>query len=205
MTSATYEPRKGEASDRTGGGGPDCRSAPADKPRLLLVDDDENHCWALQRAFEKRGYAVKAANCAPQAESLLAEWGADYAVIDLRMPGPCGITLISQLKRVRPEVRIVVLTGYASITTAIEAIKLGAVYYLTKPVDADTLEAAFDRVCADERVEPSCNPLSVGRLEWEHIQGVLSEHQGNVSATARALRMHRRTLQRKLGKFPVRR
>jgi len=205
MATASYDSRKNGSGERSDETGPHCRPELNGKPRLLVVDDDENHCWALQRAFEKRGYAVKAAHNSCDAESLLADWDARYAVIDLRMPGAGGMTLIGKIRRAQPEARIVVLTGYASIATAIEAIKLGAVYYLTKPVDMDTLEAAFERVCADEHVAPSCNPLSVSRLEWEHIQGVLAEHQGNISATARALGMHRRTLQRKLSKFPARR
>ena len=205
MATATYDPR-----NNGGGDGPDeARAAhhlPSDgKPRLLIVDDDPNHCWALQRAFEKRGYAVRAAHNACEAEALLAGWDVGYAVIDLRMPGGGGMVLITKIRRAQPDARIVVLTGYASIATAIEAIKLGATYYLTKPVDMDTLEASFQRVCADEHVEPNGHPLSVARLEWEHIQGVLAEHQGNISATARALGMHRRTLQRKLCKFPARR
>ena len=173
--------------------------------RLLIVDDDENHCSALQRAFEKRGYEVRVAHKPCEVEGQLAGWNARYAVIDLRMPGGGGMALITKIRRAQPDARIVVLTGYASIATAIEAIKLGATYYLTKPVDMDTLEASFQRVCADEHVEPNGHPLSVARLEWEHIQGVLAEHQGNISATARALGMHRRTLQRKLCKFPARR
>ena len=205
MATAIYESRKNGAGDVSDETRSDCRSVLHDKPGLLIVDDDENHCWALQRAFEKRGYEVRAAHNACQAESLLADWDARYAVVDLRMPGGCGMTLIGKIRRAQPEARIVVLTGYASIATAIEAIKLGAVYYLTKPVDMDTLEAAFERVYADESVEPNGHPLSVARLEWEHIQGVLAEHQGNISATARALGMHRRTLQRKLAKFPARR
>jgi two-component system response regulator RegA len=205
MATELYEARKNGAGGAADEMASDRRSAQDEKSRLLVVDDDENHCWALQRAFEKRGYAVRAAHNACQAESLLAGWDARHAVIDLRMPGGGGLTLISKIRRAQPEARIVVLTGYASIATAIEAIKLGAVYYLTKPVDMDTLEAAFERVCADEHVEPNGHPLSVARLEWEHIQGVLSEHQGNISATARALGMHRRTLQRKLSKFPARR
>ena len=176
-----------------------------DQPTVLIVDDDRNHCWALQRAFEKRGYAVRATHTACEAEALIAGWEARYAVIDLRMPGGCGMALIAKIRRAQPDARIVVLTGYAIIATAIEAIKLGAVYYLTKPVDMDTLESSFRRVQADEDVEPSTQPLSVARLEWEHIQGVLAEHHGNISATARALGMHRRTLQRKLCKFPARR
>jgi two-component system response regulator RegA len=99
--------------------------------------------------------------------------------------------------------RIVIMSGFASIATAVEAIKLGAVYYLAKPVDADMIERAFNRVPGDERVSPG-EQLSVDRLEWEHIQRALAECGGNVSATARALRMHRRTLQRKLGKHPAR-
>jgi two-component system response regulator RegA len=101
--------------------------------------------------------------------------------------------------------RIVVTTGYASIATAVEAIKLGATHYLTKPVDVDSIEAAFHRDVGDETVPPSQECLSVGRVAWEHIQGVLAEHGGNITASARALGIHRRTLQRKLFKFPVRR
>ena len=204
MATETYGLRKNGAGDAPGENGSGT-PAPDDKPKMLVVDDDQHHCWALQRAFEKRGYAVRAAHSAFEAESLLPEWSAHYAVIDLRMPGPSGMKLIGRLKQAQPDARIVVLTGYASIASAIEAIKLGAVYYLTKPVDMDTLEAAFERVQADEHIQPSGNHFSVARLEWEHIHGVLSEHQGNISATARALGMHRRTLQRKLGKFPVRR
>jgi two-component system response regulator RegA len=179
-------------------------NSPADgKPKLLLVDDNENHCWALERAFEKRGYAVKAANSAPAACHLLEDWYPDYAVLDLRMPGPTGLTLIPRLKAASPGVRIVMLTGYASIATAVEAIKLGATQYLVKPVDAHTVEAAFQHDAADTTVPSSDSLLSVDRLEWEYIQRVLAEQNGNVSATARALNMHRKTLQRKLNKHPT--
>jgi two-component system response regulator RegA len=195
MSSATGEP--GERARNY-------RSTPDGKSRLLIVDDNESHCSALQRAFERRGYAVKAANCVAHAESLLAEWEADYAVIDLRMPGPCGMTLIGPLKRVQPEVRIVVTTGYGSIATAVAAIKLGAVHYLTKPVDADMIELAFHRRLGDENVPPAQRPPSVPRLAWEHIQSTLAHYGGNISAAARALGMHRRTLQRKLDKHPTR-
>jgi two-component system, response regulator RegA len=176
--------------------------SPARMPNLLLVDDDENHCWALRRAFESRGYAVRAANSVPQALSLVEGWTVRYAVVDLRMPGPSGLTLVPRLKMVNPETRIVVTTAYSSIATAVEAIKLGAVYYLAKPVDADMVEAAFYRVRGDESVPAPDGRLSVGRLAWEHIQRVLAEYRGNISATARALGMHRRTLQRKLNKHP---
>lgn len=177
--------------------------APANK-RLLVVDDDENHCAALTHWFEKRGYAVASASCVPQAMRAAEAWRPQYAVVDLRMPGPSGLTLISRLAIAGRGMRIVVLTGYASIATAVEAIKLGAVHYLTKPVDANAIEAAFHRDRGDETVSTCPQRPSVDRLAWEHIQVVLAEQDGNVSAAARVLGMHRRTLQRKLGKCPVR-
>jgi two-component system response regulator RegA len=128
----------------------------------------------------------------------------DFAVVDLKMPGGSGLTLVERLKQRNPEMRIVVLTGFASVATAVEAIKLGAVHYLPKPADADEIVAAFGRDRGNTGATVSSQPLSVGRLEWEHIQKVLSENASNVSATARALNMHRRTLQRKLGKKPSR-
>lgn len=178
---------------------------PDSNPRLLLVDDNENFCWAMRRAFEQRGYEVRLAHSVSEACAVLREWTPEYAVVDLRMPGPAGLTLIPQIKTANPGTKTVVLTGYASIATAIEAIKLGATHYLAKPVDADTVEAAFGRARGDDTVPTSENELSVDRLEWEHIQRILSEHHGNISATARALGMHRRTLQRKLNKHPARR
>jgi two-component system, response regulator RegA len=171
---------------------------------LLVVDDDHNHCSALHRAFETRGYAVKSASSVPQALALLNDWSAHYAAIDLRLPGPSGLTLIPRLKEANPEVRIVIMSGYASIATAVEAIKLGAVHYLAKPVDANMIELAFHRVQGDESIPPGPGRLSVNRLAWEHIQGALADYRGNVSAAARALGMHRRTLQRKLSKHPTR-
>jgi two-component system response regulator RegA len=173
------------------------------KRGLLLVDDNESHCWALTRAFEKRGYTVKAAHSAPAAYRVLEDWHPDYALVDLRMPGPTGLTLIPRLKAALPNVRIVVLTGYASIATAVEAIKLGATQYLVKPADANAVESAFQHEGTDVTIPSSDHLLSVERLEWEYIQRVLTENAGNVSATARALKMHRKTLQRKLGKHPA--
>jgi two-component system response regulator RegA len=123
-------------------------------------------------------------------------------VIDLKMPGDSGLTLIPRLRALSQSMRIVVLTGYASVATAVEAIKLGATHYLAKPVDADQVVAAFARQTGDPRQPISGQPLSVERLEWEHIQRVLTENGGNISATARRLNMHRRTLQRKLSKRP---
>ena len=127
-----------------------------------------------------------------------------YVVVDLKMPGNSGLTLIPTLKALSAPMRIVVLTGYASVATAVEAIKLGATHYLAKPVDADQVLAALGREAGDPTQPVAEQPLSVDRLEWEHIQRVLAENQGNISATARSLNMHRRTLQRKLGKRPVR-
>ena len=178
-------------------------SPPDRRPKLLLVDDNEIFCSTMQRAFGQRGYEVRLAHNVPQAEALLKSWSPEFAVLDLRLPGPAGLTLIPRIKAASPDARVVMLTGYASIATAIEAIKLGAVHYLAKPVDADEVEAAFRRAGGDDMVSPSESLFSVHRLEWEHIQRVLTEHRGNISATARALHMHRRTLQRKLNKHPA--
>ncbi|MBI5752595.1 MAG: response regulator transcription factor [Hydrogenophilales bacterium] len=176
----------------------------ADRASLLLVDDDATFRQVLARALEKRGFAVSSAADVDAASALAAANPPEYAVIDLKMPGPSGLVLVQRLKELDAETRIVMLTGYASIATAVEAIKLGATHYLAKPADADDIVAALMRSEGDPHLPVSGNPLTVERLEWEHIQKVLSEHDGNISATARALKMHRRTLQRKLAKRPVR-
>lgn len=183
----------------------DCRgSQVGSDARLLVVDDDLALRVVLQRAFESRGYAVKSAGSVPQALALLSDWSAGYAVIDLRLPGHSGLTLIPRLKEANPNVRIVMMSGFASIATAVEAIKLGAVHYLAKPVAADMIEQAFRRVMGDPDVAPVPERPSMNRLAWEHIHGTLADCGGNISATARALHMHRRTLQRKLAKHPAR-
>ena len=173
------------------------------RPLILLVDDSENLCTALGRAFERRGYEVGCSHCPRTAIEEFARFRPQYVVLDLRMDKSSGLPLIPQMKQVDPNVMIVVVTGYSSVATAVEAIKLGAVHYLTKPADATEIEAAFKRQQGDPNVSTRENPLSVDRLEWEHIQTVLSENEGNISAAARALGMYRRTLQRKLGKRPV--
>jgi two-component system, response regulator RegA len=173
------------------------------QPRILLVDDSENLCFALRRAFERRGYDVACSHCASTGLATFLEFRPAYVVMDLKMPGASGLTLIKRFREHDPQVTIVVVTGYSSVATAVEAIKLGATHYLPKPVDATEIEAAFKRQQGDDGVTARDTPLSVDRLEWEHIQTILSERQGNVSATARALGMHRRTLQRKLNKRPV--
>lgn len=173
------------------------------QPHLLLVDDDEVLCSVLGPALKRRGYNV---TVAPDYESALSAAAAEapqFAVVDLKFPGGSGLGLVKSLMQVNESMRIVMLTGYASIATAIEAVKLGAHYYLAKPANADDIVAALSGADAAEATI-SERPLSVNRLEWEHIQRVLSGHQGNISATARVLGMHRRTLQRKLSKHPVR-
>ncbi len=173
------------------------------QPHLLLVDDDEVLCSVLGPALKRRGFNV---TVAPDYESALSAAAAEapqFAVVDLKFPGGSGLGLVKSLMQVNESMRIVMLTGYASIATAIEAVKLGAHYYLAKPANADDIVAALSGADVAEATI-SERPLSVNRLEWEHIQRVLSGHQGNISATARVLGMHRRTLQRKLSKHPVR-
>jgi len=171
-------------------------------PTLLLVDDDDAFLNALAMAMRKRGFLVTLANSAETAFELAQADPPEFAVVDLKMSGNSGLVLVRQLASLQAATKIVILTGYASIATAIEAIKLGATHYLAKPVDADEIVAAFAKQSGNEEIELSHNPLSVDRLEWEHIQRVLVENDGNISATARSLNMHRRTLQRKLGKKP---
>jgi len=180
------------------------RTAAPARPSMLLVDDDDTFRQLLARVMEKRGFTVTTAHGVDSALRAAAAATPDYAVIDLNMPGPSGLVLVQKLSILSPGTRIVVLTGYGSIATAVEAIKLGATHYLAKPADADEILAAFHRDDGDAGLPPPATPPSIKRLEWEHIQKVLSENQGNISAAARMLHMHRRTLQRKLGKRPVR-
>jgi two-component system response regulator RegA len=178
--------------------------ARVDKPLLLLVDDDATLRERLARALASRGCDVRTAADHGQALELAHQEPPEMAVVDLRMPGPSGLELIRDLKAIDPETRIVVLTGYGSIATAIDAVRLGACHYLQKPADADEILAAFTRDTTD--------PLAVGpidfeapsleRVKWEHISRVLSDCNGNVSEAARRLGMHRRTLQRILQKYP---
>lgn len=175
---------------------------PDEHPSLLLVDDDDTFRQVLASALRKRGFNVTTAPDVTVALALAEANPPEYAVVDLKMPGPSGLVLIKRLKELDDATRIVMLTGYASIATAVEAVKLGATHYLAKPADADEIVAAFHKTEGDADAMLSATPLSVDRLEWEHIQRILSEHDGNISATARTLNMHRRTLQRKLVKNP---
>ncbi|MFW1676642.1 response regulator transcription factor [Pontibacter sp. JAM-7] len=173
--------------------------------RFLIVDDDATFTRVLSRAMTRRGYEVQVARSCQSALQLLPSFLPDRATVDLKMDGESGLSLIPHLHQANPDMRIVMLTGYASIATAVEAIKLGATQYLPKPANAEQILAAMEQQQADPDIDISDQPMSVNRLEWEHIQKVLKEHEGNISATARALGMHRRTLQRKLAKKPVRR
>lgn len=172
---------------------------------LLLVDDDAVFREVLARALERRGFAVSSAGDPKTALEAGRQFALDFAVVDLCLGSESGLALIEHLLALNPSMRIVVLTGYASVATAVEAIKLGAKHYLTKPTEPDEIVAAFQREEGDSSVPLTPSPLSVRRLEWEYIQKVLRQHEGNVSAAARALGMHRRTLQRKLRKHPTRR
>ncbi|MCF6323047.1 MAG: response regulator transcription factor [Gammaproteobacteria bacterium] len=174
-----------------------------DKPSLLLVDDDETFCYVLSKALGKRDFDVTIASHVDDASQLAEKNLPEFAVIDLNMPGPSGLVLVERLKALDTHTRIVVLTGYASIATAVEAIKLGATHYLSKPADADDVVAAFYKEEGDSNTPVTNKPMSVNRIEWEHIQKVLTDCNGNISAAARQLNMHRRTLQRKLQKRPM--
>ncbi len=178
---------------------------PTPTDTLLIVDDDEIFCSVLSNALGKRGYSVTMTHNVGQAINSFKTSLPDFAVVDLNMPGESGLELIPKLCKLNPNVKIVVLTGYASITTAVEAIKLGAIHYLSKPADADEIVAGFYHEDGNPEEPISETPLSVERLEWEHIQKVLKQCDGNISEAARQLNMHRRTLQRKLQKRPVRR
>ncbi|MDR2838427.1 MAG: response regulator [Azonexus sp.] len=170
----------------------------------LVIDDDPSFNAILVRTLERRGLPTRGALTATEALQLASETRPTRIILDLNLAGASGLALIPELLAIEPACRIVILTGYASITTAVDAVKLGAVQYLAKPVEIEAILAAFADTGPDFALPPPDAPLSVDRLEWEHIQRVLNEHDGNISATARALKMHRRTLQRKLAKRPVR-
>jgi two-component system response regulator RegA len=174
-----------------------------DRASLLLVDDDVTLCEVMSRALSARGFAVTAVHTVEAALRAIDGESPEFAVIDLKLPDESGLKLVSRLKAADANTRIVVVTGHASIPTAVEAIKLGATYYLTKPTDAHAVLAALNRREGDAAVPIDAKPMTVGRVEWEHIQQVLLDHRGNISATARALSMHRRTLQRKLRRPPT--
>ncbi len=176
---------------------------------LLVVDDDATYRARLLRAFTDRGFDARGAASAPEALALAQEDSPELAVVDLKMPGPSGLELVAALKAIDPTTNVVVVTGYGSIATALEAVRLGATHYLTKPCDADEILAAFDRggEALREVREPTATgeieAPSLARAEWEHIHRVLTDCGGNISEAARRLGLHRRSLQRKIGKYPT--
>ena len=169
----------------------------------LVVEDDDAFARTLKRSFERRGYAVRVAANPDEAEALLADWRPAYAVFDLKLGNASGLTCVRMLRAADSAMRIVVLTGFASIATAVEAIKLGASYYLAKPSNTDDIEAAFDRAEGNVDTPLDARPSSIKTVEWEHIHQTLVEANFNISEAARRLGMHRRTLARKLEKRQV--
>jgi two-component system response regulator RegA len=172
-----------------------------DAPSLLIVEDDAAFARTLSRSFERRGYAVQHATSHAEVITLLASYSPEFAVVDLKLSGEAsGLACVQTLHAHNPDMLIVVLTGFASIATAVEAIKLGACHYLAKPSNTDDIEAAFARAAGNVEVELTNRPTSIKTLEWERIHEMLAETGFNISETARRLGMHRRTLARKLGK-----
>ena len=170
-----------------------------DARSLLIVDDDSAFRERLLRAMRDRGFEATGVADHDSAVDAARDESPEFAVVDLRLPGQSGLAVVRELKALDPSTVVVVLTGYGSIATAVESIKLGAASYLTKPADADQIVAAFDGIQPQEEAQTP----SLARVEWEHIQRILVDCGGNVSQAARALGIHRRSLQRKLAKRPV--
>lgn len=170
---------------------------------ILILDDDEVFAGTLARSFKRKGFDTLVALNIDDAKKLTLAHQPNFAVVDLKIDQESGLHFLPLLSELSPSTKAIVLTGYSSISTTVEAMKLGCVNYLCKPVNSDEILQAF----LDENAHPEISlpetPPSVNRLEWEHIQRVLTQHEGNISATAKALGMHRRTLQRKLQKRPV--
>jgi two-component system response regulator RegA len=171
---------------------------------LVIVEDDTDFARTLKRSFERRGYDVVLAGGYDDLTELLQAHAPRYAVVDLKLGGASGLTCVEALHGHDPAMSIVVLTGFASIVTAVEAIKLGACHYLTKPANTDEIEDAFSKGNGDAQVKLTQRPTSIKTLEWEHIHRTLVETDFNISEAARRLGMHRRTLARKLDKRQVR-
>lgn len=174
-----------------------------DTRTLLIVEDDESFARTLRRSFERRGYQVLSARSPEDMQLVLANQRPQYAVVDLKLGTSSGLTCVEALHAFDPEMVIVVLTGFASIATAVEAIKLGARHYLAKPAGTDEIEAAFQKESGDASAPLTARPTSIKTLEWEKIHETLVETDFNISEAARRLGMHRRTLARKLEKRRV--
>jgi len=170
---------------------------------ILLVDDDAIFRGVLADSLKERNIIVYEAENFSSAINVSKKKLINYAIVDLKMPGDSGLVLIKELRALNSEMNIVMLTGFASIATAVEAVKLGANQYLAKPVNAEEILEAFNKLDGNEALDIHASPLTVDKLEWEHINRILNENKGNISATARALNMHRRTLQRKLQRKPI--
>ncbi|HJT40932.1 MAG TPA: response regulator transcription factor [Sphingobium sp.] len=175
----------------------------SDERLLVLVEDDADFARTLKRSFERRGYRVLTADNNTALVTLLADNHPGYAVVDLKLGPESGLVCVQTLHAHDPRMLIVVLTGFASIATAVEAIKLGASNYLAKPSNTDDIEAAFARSAGDPSTPLAPRPTSIKTLEWEHIHEVLKDSDFNISEAARRLGMHRRTLARKLAKRQV--
>jgi len=171
-------------------------------PSVLLVEDDERFRERLGRALTARGCDVRAVASVDEALAAAQQESPELAVVDLKLPIGSGLDVVRGLHAIDPTTRIVVLTGYGSIATALESVKLGATHYLTKPVDADQVLAAFEGRAVPQG-PPTVGVPSLARVEWEHIQRILNDCDGNISQAARLLGIHRRSLQRKLSKFPT--
>ncbi len=172
---------------------------------VLVVDDDDIFRNRLCRAFTARGWEAIGAADGPTALQLASQSSPDLAVVDLRLPGMGGLDIVQELRRLDETACIIVLTGYGSIATALTATKLGADHYLGKPADVDQILSAWRRIVEGDgdSGQPSPHPVpSLARVEWEHIQRVLTDCEGNVSQAAKLLGLHRRSLQRKLSKYP---
>jgi two-component system response regulator RegA len=168
---------------------------------LLVIDDDVPFRERLVRAMRDRGFEATGVGDYPAALEAAQADSPELALVDLRLPGGDGLAVVRELKRLDPSTVVVVLTGYGSIATAVESMKRGATTYLTKPVDADQIAAAFDGASTASTTDTAVPTLA--RVEWEHIQRVLADCGGNVSQAARLLGIHRRSLQRKLAKYPL--
>jgi two-component system response regulator RegA len=191
---ALFEPREGSIS---------LRGLPEADRRLLIVDDDVTLCQRLARAMEKRGFVVDTAESVAGGVTAAQAKLPAFAVLDLRLSDGSGLDIVGALREARPGVRIVMLTGYGNIATAVAAVKAGAIDYLPKPADADAVERAL-LGGSGALPPPPTDPMSADRVRWEHIQRVFEQCDRNVSETARRLKMHRRTLQRMLSKHAPR-
>lgn len=174
-------------------------AVPLEDKSLLIVEDDKTFLERLARALEGRGFAVTSCGSVAEGVAQIGQSAPAFAVVDLRLGDGSGLEVVSALKRKRPDARAVVLTGYGNIATAVTAVKMGAVDYLSKPAEADDVIAALMST-GSAQAEPPQNPMSADRVRWEHIQRIYEMCDRNVSETARRLNMHRRTLQRILAK-----